>query len=194
MAIQYSGEETIKEIFNQINENKIDKNAILDSQESVEENSESGYVVDALVIKSVFQSVSDGKELIASAITDKGISTDASDTFLTMANNIAKISSGGQTDINIITISHSYSTAGGTKTYDLTSYTDQWENLVMGTNLFIVLTAMIIPANKSLTNSNSYAQSWTLTPTRNYNASTGVLTIKNHASFGTSGTIYILET
>ena len=37
----------------------------------------------------LFQSVSNGKSLVASAITDKGIATDATDTFATMANNIA---------------------------------------------------------------------------------------------------------
>lgn len=41
----------------------------------------------------VFQSVSDGKELIADAITDKGVPTSASDTFQDMADNIAQISS-----------------------------------------------------------------------------------------------------
>ena len=38
-----------------------------------------------------FQSVSDGKSLVASAITDKGINTTADATFETMANNIANI-------------------------------------------------------------------------------------------------------
>lgn len=39
----------------------------------------------------VFQNVSNGKKLIASAITDKGINTSNIDTFQTMANNINKI-------------------------------------------------------------------------------------------------------
>jgi len=39
----------------------------------------------------LFQSVSDGKTLVATAITDKGISTDGSDTFATMAGNIDSI-------------------------------------------------------------------------------------------------------
>lgn len=46
-------------------------------------------------IDEVFTSVSDGKELIADAITDKGVSTSADDTFLTMANNILAIPTGG---------------------------------------------------------------------------------------------------
>ena len=43
----------------------------------------------------VFQCVSNGKELIADAITDKGVPTSASDTFEEMADNISRISSGG---------------------------------------------------------------------------------------------------
>lgn len=45
-------------------------------------------------IKEVFQSVSNGKIAIASAITDKGVSTDASATFTQMAQNIERIQSG----------------------------------------------------------------------------------------------------
>lgn len=39
----------------------------------------------------VFQSVSNGKELIADAITDKGVSTSATDSFSTMAGNITSL-------------------------------------------------------------------------------------------------------
>lgn len=46
-------------------------------------------------INELFQSVSNGKKLIASAITDKGVETDANDKFATMAENIGKIESGG---------------------------------------------------------------------------------------------------
>ena len=42
-----------------------------------------------------FQSVSDGKTLIATAITDKGVQTAATDSFSTMATNISNISGGG---------------------------------------------------------------------------------------------------
>ena len=45
-------------------------------------------------IDEVFQSVSDGKVLIAEAITDNGISTSATDTFSIMASNIRNISGG----------------------------------------------------------------------------------------------------
>ena len=46
-------------------------------------------------IDQLFTSVSNGKQQIASAITDKGVSTSADDTFATMAENIGKISTGG---------------------------------------------------------------------------------------------------
>ncbi len=67
---------------------------ILTSIESVKENLELGKLVDSLVIKEVFQSVSDGKRLIASAITGKGVETDAANSFEVMAGNIANIQSG----------------------------------------------------------------------------------------------------
>lgn len=46
-------------------------------------------------VTQVKKSVSDGKSKVASAITDKGVDTEATDTFDTMAENIGKISSGG---------------------------------------------------------------------------------------------------
>lgn len=47
-------------------------------------------------INNLKTSVSNGKAQIASAITDKGVSTSASASFSTMASNIQKIGSGGQ--------------------------------------------------------------------------------------------------
>ena len=49
-------------------------------------------------------SVSEGKALIASAVTDKGVSTADDATFSTMANNIRLIS-GGSSDMNLQSIS-----------------------------------------------------------------------------------------
>lgn len=45
-------------------------------------------------IEKLFQSVSNGKKLIASAITDKGVYTPMDATFIIMAENIGKIKSG----------------------------------------------------------------------------------------------------
>lgn len=79
--------------------NKVSQTDILKSIESVNENTIEGKVADALVVKEVFQSVSNGKQLVASAITDKGVNTEATDTFLTMAENIKSISSSGTDEI-----------------------------------------------------------------------------------------------
>lgn len=49
-------------------------------------------------VEECFQSVSNGKSLVASAITDKGVETAADATFETMANNIALIESGGESN------------------------------------------------------------------------------------------------
>lgn len=45
-------------------------------------------------IDELFQSVSEGKSLIAAAVTDKGVETAATDSFATMAGNIGQISGG----------------------------------------------------------------------------------------------------
>lgn len=62
---------------------------------------ETGYAADATVINQLnsnlqdcFQSVSNGKALVASAITDKGISTASDAAFEVLANNIKSISTG----------------------------------------------------------------------------------------------------
>lgn len=52
-------------------------------------------------VNECFQSVSSGKSLIASAITDKGVPTLANDTFETMANNISQIESGGGGTVDV---------------------------------------------------------------------------------------------
>lgn len=59
------------------------------------DNTTSGMTADDVqdAIDEVFQSVSSGKTLVAGAITDKGVTTSASDTFATMATNIAAIPS-----------------------------------------------------------------------------------------------------
>lgn len=47
-------------------------------------------------MKEVFQSVSNGKALVASAITDMGVETASDATFQTMDENIRQIKSGGE--------------------------------------------------------------------------------------------------
>lgn len=60
-----------------------------------------------------FISVSDGKSMIASAITDKGIATAADASFQTMKENILAIESGGGLPEGVYQISVSASTAEG---------------------------------------------------------------------------------
>lgn len=50
-------------------------------------------------IDELFTSVSNGKELVANAITDKGVVTSATDTFATMAQNITNIQAGKKVNI-----------------------------------------------------------------------------------------------
>ena len=74
-------------------------------------------------IDSCFTSVSNGKSLIASAITDMGVSTGASDSFSVMAENIKQISQNiGQSicvrrdytiDFSTSVVSYSYNTDNG---------------------------------------------------------------------------------
>lgn len=51
-------------------------------------------------INECFQSVSNGKKLIAGAITDKGVETSATDTFYQMAQNISSITGSGSGNIS----------------------------------------------------------------------------------------------
>lgn len=60
-------------------------------------------------ITEVKKSVSDGKSKVASAITDKCVATEATDTFDVMADNIGKI----QTGMNIGRVIESTMTASG---------------------------------------------------------------------------------
>lgn len=68
---------------------KGEKSATNTSYDNSMSGASSTNVQDAL--DECFQSVSDGKALVASAITDKRVSTDATATFAKMAENIAKI-------------------------------------------------------------------------------------------------------
>lgn len=68
---------------------------IIGTSDEVRQNTVSGKLVDALVFKEVFQFVSEGKAMIASAITDKGVQTNAGETFARMAENISRIQDSG---------------------------------------------------------------------------------------------------
>ncbi len=78
-----------------VKQNFLKKQDVLETEEELVANEEAGKSVDSLVVKQVFTSVSSGKSLIASAITDKGVQTDATATFAEMADNIGNIQGGG---------------------------------------------------------------------------------------------------
>lgn len=63
-------------------------------------------------IDELFQSVSEGKSLIASAVTDKGVETAADASFETIAENISQISSGPSGDFYNIEVTASPSNLG----------------------------------------------------------------------------------
>ena len=62
-----------------------------------------GELAKQIDLDSCFQSVSNGKSLIASAITGKGVSTASDATFQTMANNIGSIATGMEVEIIKVT-------------------------------------------------------------------------------------------
>ena len=59
-------------------------------------------------IDEVFQSVSNGKELLADAITDKGVQTSATDSFQTMASNISSLDIATEGQIVAYNMAHSW--------------------------------------------------------------------------------------
>ena len=67
-------------------------------------------------LSELFQFVSNGKTLIASAVTDKGVATSNTDTFQTMATNIRQIVAGGSTGTYTITYNLNNVTSTNTNT------------------------------------------------------------------------------
>ena len=75
---------------------RIDKELDINSENPVENKVISSKLeeLDTELID-IKKSVSDGKTLVATAITDKGVATSSTDNFATMAENIGQIQSGG---------------------------------------------------------------------------------------------------
>ena len=107
-------------------------------------------------IKELFQDVSNGKTLVANAITDKGVDTLATDTFQTMATNISNIS-GGSSKVDIV-----YKTIND-KLYREVFY-DDFDNESLDKNYFV----------------DRYLPSWTTKPLSKakYDISDSVLSLK----------------
>lgn len=117
IRLEMGGARTIDPILSKTSTNPIQNKAIagvmLDNLEDIGNVTSSGFLPDALAIKELKKSVSDGKTLVANAITAKGVSTATDATFEDMANNIDNIStkpkllgtySGNQSSINIAMI------------------------------------------------------------------------------------------
>lgn len=170
------------------------KDDMISTVEGVTENTEEGKNVDALVIKEVFQSVSDGKALLASAITDKGIETDAADSFAVMAGNIGRIVTEGGGDagaIKVQSISFSIAATASNRVLDLTQYSANYGNLKLNENIFVCFDSIYF------TQQVTHSKGWRGIAGTSYDASTGKLgigTYSGNLSFGTSGWVYIVET
>lgn len=100
-------------IINEIN-TKLTRMKVLEGCEAVEDEIEERYMTDLAgqlykELDEVKKSVSDGKSKVASAITDKGVATEATDTFDVMTGNIGKI----QTGMNIGRVLESTMTTSG---------------------------------------------------------------------------------
>lgn len=71
-------------------------------------------------IDELFTDVSEGKTLIATAVTDKGVETAATDSFSTMADKIGQITTGSWLKIKVFNISGR--AGGGISTYGTVSF------------------------------------------------------------------------
>lgn len=179
-------------------ESFLSKQEILDSKDSIESNNDPGKLADALVIKEVFQSVSNGKELIASAITGKGIRADAGDTFAEMADKITRIESSGESgggdEVSFGSVSFDITAADTNKTINLSNYTDKYADISIGNGIFVGCNGVSLNRNSSASNPNGYAQRYT-TFTAYYVQSTGILTIRSGTMFngGCNGNVYYMK-
>lgn len=84
---------------------RIDKELDINSENPIENKVISSKLeeLDTELIN-IKKSVSDGKSKVASAITEKGVSTEATDTFDVMAENIGQIESGTSFDRVIVSL------------------------------------------------------------------------------------------
>ena len=128
------------------------KGDMLKTAETVMENKEEGKSVDALVVKEVFQNVSDGKRLLASAITDKGVSTDAGDSFSVMAENVGKIQGRGQGTggLKVQRVACYIYNANSTSNIDIKPYSGNYQNLKLNENIFFSVLRMNLSNGRTM--------------------------------------------
>lgn len=101
----YINDKTTGKINSISGQQRIDKELDINSENPVENKVISSKLeeLDTTLID-IKKSVSDGKSKVASAITEKGISTEATDTFDIMAENIGQIESGTSFDRVIVSL------------------------------------------------------------------------------------------
>lgn len=133
-------------------------------------------------INETFTNVSNGKSLVASAITDKGISTSSDATFQTMATNISNIETG-ITPTGTLSIS----TNG---TYDVTNYASASVNVSGQSPTLITKTITSNGTyNASSDNADGYSQVTVAVPTGSTNSRCFKKTIS--ATPSSAGYVYI---
>lgn len=122
-------------------------------------------------MESLKKSVSDGKSAIASAITEKGVSTESDATFDTMASNIGNIQG------NPVIVSLGSSSSRCTRTFSATTI-PEYSNLTIS-NFYIQPTGWNVWDDTGSASADyNYNRSMT------YNQSTGVLTIPSYTGSG----------
>ena len=170
------------------------KGDMLKTAETVMENKEEGKSVDALVVKEVFQNDSDGKRLLASAITDKGVSTDAGDSFSVMAENVGKIQGSGQGTggLKVQRVACYIYNANSTSNIDIKPYSGNYQNLKLNENIFFSVLRMNLSNGRTM-QSGWYGPSNYLYGSISYNANTGTLTVRSATYTGVEGWVYIVE-
>ena len=168
-------------------------------------------------INEVFQNVSNGKQLIATAITDKGVNTSSNDTFQTMATNIGKISSGSSITYSVTNnLSHAVNNNSNTRVEKYNSYsanitvetgyklnsitvtmggTDITSSCYSNGNISIehVTGDIIITVVTSIIPPNTYSVTNALTQCTSNNNSTTVIEGQNYTATITANTGYTIN-
>ena len=115
-------------------------------------------------INQCFQSVSDGKSLVAAAITDMGAETEATAAFQDMADNIKKL------QLKAIYCGNGTISGKSTKTFTIKSYYADYASLKVSNFLFDLKSGQSIGYNGP-------TQTGSANINKSYNASTGVLSV-----------------
>lgn len=168
-------------------------------------------------LSELFQNASNGKQLIATAITDKGVVTSSDDTFQTMATNIGKISGGSSITYSITNnLSHAVNNNSNTTVEKYNSYsanitindgytldsvtitmggTDTTSSCYSNGNISIehVTGDIVITVTTSVIPPNTYSVTNTLTQCTSNNNSTTVTEGQSYTATITANTGYTVN-